>query len=84
MERLAFVELEYCARFWKPSFAPLIAPRITKLANMNFAVIPIVFSIPTRPFPDVPRPLNEDLVLFRIGIPVANFCISAPKAPDDF
>ena len=59
MERLAFVELEYCARFWKPSFAPLIAPRITKLANMNFAVIPIVFSIPTRPFPDVPRPLNE-------------------------
>lgn len=61
----------------KPCFAPSTAPRITKLANINFAVIPIVFSIPVKPRPDVPRPLNEDFVLLRNGIPDVNFWISA-------
>ena len=84
MDILLLVDPLYCARFWNPCFAPLIAPRITKLANMNFAVMPTVFSIPARPFPDVPRPLKEDRVLFKVGIPDENFWISAPKAPEDF
>ena len=84
MDILLLVDPLYCARFWNPCFAPLIAPRITKLANMNFAVIPTVFSIPARPFPDVPRPLKEDRALFKVGIPDENFWIRAPKAPEDF
>lgn len=33
--------------------------------------------IPVKPRPDVPRPLNEDFVLLRNGIPDVNFWISA-------
>ena len=72
-ERSAFVCLLYLDRFCIPSFTPLNAPCMTKLANMNLAVIPSVLNMPLNPLPDCPIPFIDFLARPIIGIPEVNF-----------